>query len=306
MSARPVSRARRRWARVLVCVNLVIAAIMLCGWIPGPIGTAVSVLLPVLGVTAVAVMLATLLLVRRAAIAAAVGVVVFLIAAAPALPAFASVPADGALTIVSQNVRAQSGSGEASARDLMAQHPDVVTLTELDADSRAAAADVLAETYPYSYAVGTVGVWSIYPLSNGEPLDLGLGWNRALRVTVEAPTGNTAVYLIHAASVRPGAQSARDEMLTELAATVREDESPRIIALGDFNAATTDPALQGLSAELSHARTTDGSAGFTWPAAFPVVRIDHVFQRGFNVAASETLRAGSSDHLAVVATLSSK
>lgn len=303
MSTPAIRRKRRRGARVLVGVNLALAALMLCGWIPGPVGTAVAVLLPGLGVIAIVVTLATLLLVRRAAIPASAAVAVFLIAAAPAMPAFASTPGTTSISIVSQNVRAQSGSGAASAQDLIAQHPDVVTLTELDAESRTAAADVLEESYPYSYAVGTVGVWSRHPLTDGEPLDLGLGWNRALRVTVQAPTGDTVVYLVHAASVRPGAQDARDEMLAELAATVRDDDAPRVIALGDFNAATTDPALLPLSAELTRARSTDGGTGFTWPAGFPVVRIDHVFQRGFAVARSDTLRAGTSDHLAVLATL---
>ncbi len=42
-------------------------------------------------------------------------------------------------------------------------------------------------------------------------------------------------------------------MLAELAATIGDDDAPRVIALGDFNAATTDPALLPLSAELTRA-----------------------------------------------------
>lgn len=306
MTKREPSSTRRKWARVMVGINLVIACILVAGWMPGPVGTAVSIILPLLGIVALVVLLVTVLLVPRAGIAASVAVLLFLLVAAPAMPALPRSAGEDALTIASQNVRAQSGNGEASARALMEQSPDIVTLTELDWESREEADAVLSEQYEYSYAVGTVGIWSVYPLFDSEALDLGLGWNRALRVIVEAPAGDTSVYLIHAASLRPGTQSARDEMLAELAATVREDESPRIIALGDFNAATTDPALRGLASELDRARPTDGLMGFTWPAKFPLARIDHLFQRGFEVASSETLRAGSSDHLAILVVLSSR
>lgn len=288
---------------MLVVLSLLLGLIIVIGWVPGVLGTAVSVVLPVLAVLTVVLALVTLLVLPRAAIASSLAVIVALIAAAPALPGLPGSPGESALTIVSQNVRAQSGGGASSADDLRADAPDIVALTELDAASREAAGAALAEQYPYAYAVGTVGVWSAYPLSSGEPLDLGLGWNRALRVTVQAPAGDIRLYLVHAASVRPGAQTARDGMLAELAATVRDDDSPRIIALGDFNSATTDPALRALGAELSLVRPTDGTLGLSWPTAFPLVKIDHVFQRGFRVSSATTQRAGVSDHLATVTVL---
>lgn len=299
MTKRKLSSTRRQWAHVMVGINIVIACILVAGWVPGPVGTAVSIVLPLLGIVALVVVLVTVVLVPRAGIAASVAVLLFLFVAAPAMPTLPRAAEEDALTIASQNVRVRSGNREASARALMEQSPDIVTLTELDWTSREEADAVLSEQYEYSYAVATVGIWSVYPLFDGEALDLGLGWNRTLRITVEAPAGDTSVYLIHAASLRPGALSARDEMLAELATTVREDESPRIIALGDFNAATTDPALRGLASEIDRARPSDGLTGFTWPAKFPLARIDHLFQRGFNVASSETLRAGTSDHLAI-------
>ncbi|GAB3596842.1 endonuclease/exonuclease/phosphatase family protein [Microbacterium tumbae] len=300
---RRTSRTRRRTAGVLVVLSILLALVIVIGWTPGPLGTGVSVVLPLLGVLAILIALVTLVVLPRAAIATALAVVLFLVAVAPAFPAFPGSSGDSALTIVSQNVRAQSG-GEASANDLMAGGPDVITLTELDAASRDAAGQALSEQYPHSYAVGTVGVWSRYPLTSGEPLGLGLGWNRALRVTVQAPAGDIRLYLVHAASVRPGAQSARDGMLSELADAVRADDAPRLIALGDFNAATTDPALHAIGAELALVRPTDGSLGFSWPARFPLVKIDHVFQRGFDVSSATTRAAGVSDHLATVTVLS--
>lgn len=304
MAKRPTRMPRRRRAaRALVGANAVIAIVILAGWIPGPVGSAVSVMLPFLGILAIAVALTTLAVVPRAAIAASAAVLVWVVAIAPALPALPGPSSPTSVTIVSQNVQARSGGSGESAAELMAGHPDVITLTELDWDSREAADRVLAESYEYSYAVGTVGIWSVHPLVGGEALDLGLGWARALHVTVQSPTGDTSIYLIHAASLRPGVQTARDEMLTELAKVVRGDASPRVIALGDFNAATTDPALHNLDAVLNLVRPTGGLTGFTWPATFPLVKIDHVFQRGFEVITATTRHAGLSDHLATLTTL---
>lgn len=293
---------RQRTARALVVAGLVVALVIAAGWIPGPVGTAVSVILPLLGILSVALFLLVLAVQRRAALAAALAPLVWLLAAVPAFPAL-PVPAAGPeFTITSQNVRAQSGGGAASVLALAADEPDVITLTELDDESRAAAHEALAARYPYSFGVGTVGIWSLHPLASPQPLDLDLGWNRALRVTVQAPEGDVDVYLVHAASLRPGVQSARDHMLAALADLVRDDPAPRVVALGDFNAATTDPALAPIAAQLDRVRPTDG-LGYTWPAAFPLVRIDHVFQRGFAVDSSVTRRAGASDHLATLTAL---
>lgn len=295
--------ARQRTAQALVVASLAVALVIAAGWMPGPVGTAVSVILPLLGILAVVLTGLVLAVRRRAALAAAVAPLVWMLAAVPLFPALPAAARGPEFTIASQNVRAQSGGGAASVVALAAEEPGVITLTELDDESRAAAGEALADRYPYSYGVGTVGIWSVHPLSSPQPLDLDLGWSRALRVTVQAPAGDIAVYLVHAASLRPGVQSARDQMLTHLAGLVRDDPASRVVALGDFNAATTDPALAPLAAELDRVRPTDG-LGFTWPAVFPLVRIDHVFQRGFAVGSAETRRAGASDHLATMTRLS--
>jgi len=245
--------------------------------------------------------LTALFLARRVLIVVLVPVLVWFLAMAPALPALPSSAAPAAeLTIVSQNVRARSGGASASATEIARSGADVIALTELDGDSLAAASAALADDYPHSYTVGTVAVWSRYPLANAEPLTLGLGWRRALRVEVQAPSTPVAVYVLHAASVRPGQQHDRDVMLNGLAAQIAADPVTALVAVGDFNAPSTDPALAALRAEADWVRPTDGSLGFTWPAAFPLVRIDHVFTRGLDAVASSTMRAGNSDHLATV------
>ncbi|WP_431826103.1 endonuclease/exonuclease/phosphatase family protein [Microbacterium algeriense] len=305
---RPPGLRRRatRQARGISAVSLLLTVVVACGWIPGVVGTAVAAVLPWLGLVLLALLLTALLRARRVMVLILVPALLWLLALAPALPAPAT-PAPGpsasTLTVMSQNVRAHSGGAAASATELAAGGADVIALTELDGESLSAAQQALAEEYPYAYAVGTVAVWSRYPFSTTEPLTLGLGWKRALRVEVQSPQRQVAVYVLHAASVRPGHQHDRDTMLQGIAAQVAADPAAAIIAVGDFNAPSTDPSLAAMRSEADWVRPTDGTLGFTWPAAFPVVRIDHVFVRGLDVIASRTVRAGSSDHLATVTTV---
>jgi len=200
------------------------------------------------------------------------------------------------LTVVSENVDADNGDPAATVADLAARHPQVIALQELTPTSTAAALAGLDSAYPHHYIVGTVGVWSDLPLSHGQSLTLGLGWKRALRVDVETDAGTVRLYALHAASLRPGQFAKRDEMLSSLAATLRADTSQRVVALGDFNAASTDRAFRQLLGTVDEPRTSQWGLGFTWPAQFPVARVDHVLERGLEVASSLVLPANGSDH----------
>lgn len=297
-------RSRTRAARALGGLALFALIATACTWVPGPVGTAGAALLPWLGIVLGLLVVLALLSARRVLLLLVAPVVVWAIALAPALPAVgAAAAASPALTVASQNVRAHSGGVAASAAELTATGADVVALVELDGDSLSVARDALATEYPYSFAVGTVGVWSRLPIGDAQPLDLGLGWKRALRVTVQGEDAATTVYVVHAASVRPGHQDDRDAMLSALAAGVAADPSASVLVVGDFNAASTDPALRPLRAQLDWVRPTDGTLGLTWPAAMPATRIDHVFSRGLTVLSSTTARAGNSDHLATLTTV---
>lgn len=294
-------RTTTHHARRLAIAGIAVLILIACGWIPGVLGTAGAALLPWLGLVVLALVVTALFLARRVIVLLAVPALLWFLAMAPALPGLpASASAETELTIASQNVRAHSGGAATSASELAQSEADVIALTELDGDSLSAASEVLADGYPHSYTVGTVALWSRYPLVNAEPLTLGLGWKRALRVEVQSPAGTVAVYVLHAASVRPGQQQDRDAMLDGIADQVASDEATALVVVGDFNAPSTDPSLAALRAEAEWVRPTDGTLGLTWPAAFPLVRIDQVFVRGLDVVTSNTLRAGNSDHLATM------
>lgn len=286
--------------------GLILLFAVICAWVPGVIGTAAAAALPWTGLALAIVAVLALFLARRVLIVLLVPALAWTLAIFPSLPGPGSNPATDAapVTVVSQNVRAHSGGAAASADDLASLDADVIALTELDADSLTAASSALAEEYPHSYAIGTVGVWSRFPIDDAVPLTLGLDWKRALRVSVQTPDADVAVYVLHAASVRPGQQHDRDMMLSGIAQAVADDEAGSIIVVGDFNAASADPALSAVRSELDWVRPTDGTLGMTWPVSLPLVRIDHVFVRGLDVNSSTTRRAGNSDHLATVTSVS--
>ncbi|MDF2509945.1 MAG: hypothetical protein K0Q52_3804 [Microbacterium sp.] len=294
-------RTTTRHARRLAIAGFAVLILVVCGWIPGVMGTAAAALLPWLGLVLLTLVITAAFLARRVILLLLLPVLFWLLVMAPAFPGLpAAATAETDLTIASQNVRAHSGSAAASATELARSDADVVALTELDGDSLTAASEVLAAAYPHSYTVGTVALWSRYPLANAEPLTLGLSWKRALRVEVQSPAGPVSVYVLHAASVRPGQQQDRDTMLHGIAEEVASDEATAIVVVGDFNAPSTDPSLGALRTEAEWVRPTDGTLGFTWPAALPLVRIDQVFVRGLEVVTSSTLRTGNSDHLATM------
>lgn len=207
------------------------------------------------------------------------------------------------LTVSSQNIKAGSGSAVESARELASMGSDVIALQELDAGGALRVTSALRTKYPYHFDVGTVGVWSKYPLSQSQSLDLGLGWKRALTTQVETKNGSVRLYAIHAASARQNDHGNRDEMLAQLASTLRSDKSPAVIAVGDFNATSTDRAFLPLTETLDEPNQDRGMFGFTWPnEPFGFMRLDHIMQRGLDVTSNSVVPAGQSDHRAIRAT----
>ena len=92
----------------------------------------------------------------------------------------------------------------------------MVALQEIDGASRDAVDAELNPHYEFSYRIGTVGLWSSYPILNASPQGLGLGWNRALSADLDTPGGLVRIYVVHAASARPLEHTDRDTMLANL------------------------------------------------------------------------------------------
>lgn len=310
-TATTTPRPRTRLGIAVVVSSLAITFILLAhAWLPDIAGLGLIVdsgliwlgaLIPFVALAGIAA--------RRKYLAAAVMVpaVVWSLLFVPGMiPLAWSAPSASpdSLTVVSQNLQAESGTAAESAGTLAATGAQVIALQEIDGTSRASVDAELEPHYEHSYLIGTVGLWSAYPIRNAQPQDLGLGWNRALSADVETPAGLVRIYVVHAASARPTEHAGRDTMLANLADTVAADASERIIVVGDFNAASSDRHFSQLTTHLSEPQNDGGLAGFTWPASpFPVTRLDHLLQRGMTVTSNTVMKAGSSDHLAIRASL---
>ncbi len=203
---------------------------------------------------------------------------------------------DAVVTLASENIMTNNPRPSDAANALAATNADVVAIQEFDNDGREAVNDALGTAYPHSEVVSTVGVWSKRPLVNPQSLDLGLTWARALSVDVDTPSGQTRIYVVHLDSVRIGDSVGRDKMLGNLADAIRADKSPRIAVIGDFNTATTDRKFSQLTDLAPEVHTSDFGFGFTWPAQFPAVRLDHALVRGLQGVSSRILDNNGSDH----------
>ncbi|MGR6319199.1 endonuclease/exonuclease/phosphatase family protein [Micromonospora soli] len=213
-------------------------------------------------------------------------------------------PAAGAgpasVRVASQNLRSGNPDPAATLDALVGAAPDLIGLQEVDDGDRVEAA--LGHRYPHRAAVSTVALWSRWPIRASHGVDTGLGWDRALRAVVAAPQGDLVVYVVHLGSARAGHTATRDETLAALAATVRADDAPRLVVLGDLNTATTDRVFVPLTRLLRDAQADAGQGfGFTWPADLPVTRPDHVLYRGLTPTAAGVLHTPDSDHRAVTA-----
>jgi vancomycin resistance protein VanJ len=223
---------------------------------------------------------------------------------------FTDKTADGGdLRVVSHNVNALNADPAGTARQLASDGADLIALQEIAAPHVAAYAEELRDTHPYHHVEGTVGLWSAYPLSASRSVDTGIGWSRALRTTVAAPGGDIAVYAAHLPSVRVQFRSGftagqRDESARLLGDAIAGDRLERVVLLGDLNGTMNDRALAPVTAQM---RSTQGAAGdgmgFTWPASFPLTRIDQIMVKGLEPVSSWTMAGTGSDHLPVAAAL---
>lgn len=208
------------------------------------------------------------------------------------------------LTVATQNVGAKLAQPTATAKKLVAQKLDVVTVQELESKSGNIIKRQLDDSYRYSQVTDSIGVWSKYRLSPPQQIGLGLKWPRAFRTSFTTSQGKVTMYVVHMPSVRIGAESTRNAALEKLAGIVKQDRSKRIILAGDLNAGGADRYLSELTDVLDDSTTQTGFGfGNTWPARLPLVRPDHVLTKGFTAKDDTVLDAGTSDHRAVVTKL---
>ncbi|MFE1885661.1 endonuclease/exonuclease/phosphatase family protein [Streptomyces diastatochromogenes] len=215
--------------------------------------------------------------------------------------------AGGDLMVATHNVNADNPDPAATARDVASSGADLLALEELPASAVPVYEKALASTYKYHAVVGTVGLWSKYPMTDVKDVDIKLGWKRAMRATVTTPKGPLAVYVAHLPSVRVKVEAGftarqRDKSADALGEAIADEPLRRVVLLGDLNGTMNDRSLNAVTSQL---RSTQGAAGsgfgFSWPASFPMARIDQIMVRGVEPESSWTLPRTDSDHLPVAA-----
>ncbi|MFJ6012927.1 endonuclease/exonuclease/phosphatase family protein [Streptomyces sp. NPDC092952] len=304
----PVLRTGRTASAVAAGAALLMVGHPLVPNRPGHLGSLLETLLPWTGLVVPALLLTALL--RRSVPA----VVAALLLGAVWVGVFGPLLLGGGsgtkpdLTVVTHNVGATNPDPTATARALLAADPDLVALEEITDDALPAYRAVLDRRLPHSVHIGTVALWSRYPLAETRRITIDPGWSRSLRARVQAPTGPLAVYVVHLPSVRVGAAGfttgRRDAALAALDLVLDHERRKKVLLLGDLNGATTDRRLAPLMSRLASVEDEAGSGfGFSWPAAFPIARVDHILVRGVVPTDAWTLPATGSDHRPVAASL---
>jgi vancomycin resistance protein VanJ len=115
------------------------------------------------------------------------------------------------------------------------------------------------------------------------------------------------VYVAHLPSVRVKMKAGftarqRDRSADALGEAIADEPLKRVVLLGDLNGTMNDRALNAVTSQM---RSTQGAAGsgfgFSWPASFPMARIDQIMVRDIEPVTSWTLPETSSDHLPIAA-----
>ncbi|BAC73658.1 hypothetical protein AQJ43_14310 [Streptomyces avermitilis] len=299
----------RRGLVVAACAVVLALVMVLHAQIPntiGNLGSLVETFLPWLGVFVP--LLLALGLVRRSATA----VIAVLLPTIVWLNLFGGLLTDragsgGDLTVATHNVNADNTDPSGTARDVAASGADVVALEELTATAVPVYEKALAATYKYHSVQGTVGLWSKYPLKDVRPVDIKLGWTRAMRATIVTPFGEIAGYVAHLPSVRVKLAAGftahqRDKSADALGEAIADETLRDVVLLGDLNGTMNDRSLSNITSQL---RSTQGAAGsgfgFSWPASFPMARIDQIMVKGVDPVTSWTLPRTGSDHLPIAA-----
>jgi vancomycin resistance protein VanJ len=306
------AKGRSTWRRGWIIALLALCVTCLLAFhadVPdsfGNFGSLLETFLPWVGV-AVPVLLVPALL-RRSATA----LIVLLLPTALWVNLFGALLTDksgGAydFTVVQHNVWAYNKDLGGTVKVLEAADPNIISLVEVSATELPVLEHDLAPEYPYRAVEGTVGLWSKDPLTDTEPVDIKIGWVRALRTTVETPEGSVAVFVAHMPSVRvkfDGGFTAnqRDVSANALGQALADEKLPRVILLGDLNGTMNDRSLAPITSQMRSAQGSAGSGfGFSWPAQFPMARIDQIMTRGVTPTDAWTLPRTGSDHLPIAA-----
>jgi endonuclease/exonuclease/phosphatase (EEP) superfamily protein YafD len=215
-----------------------------------------------------------------------------------------------AIRLLALNVEYSQATGAAASRQIKANNPDIVVLSELSVKNLRG---LDLKQYRYSWerpeesAFGQ-GIYSRWPIVDRAT------WSyqevTMAIATVQTPRGAVRVYQVHTMAPQNSrgrvVWAAQLKRLTEL---LNAEQLP-FIAAGDFNASTWDGPYSGVLGGRKHIVDAGAGRGYlpTWPSGRkwlpPVYELDHVLvPRDIGVRHFRVLGPMGSDHRAVVADL---
>jgi endonuclease/exonuclease/phosphatase (EEP) superfamily protein YafD len=255
---------------------------------------------------------------QLAAIYLLLGVVGVLWVLLPMLPPFfAPAPEGTALRLLTFNVFPENRDLPAAETWLLEQDADVIAVQELNGELPA-----LVDAYPH-HATQERGflLVSRFPIVENETITLGEQIQQ--RVVLDIDGTQVTLYNLHLImpldedESKPLLlrydESRRNAQIRELLGYL-ENESGRLLVVGDFNMSEWSPVYGSLRAALNDAyRASAAGIGATWPGGAseelddvlpPLVRLDYVFYRGA-IQPTSALVGNSlgSDHLPLIVDL---
>lgn len=215
----------------------------------------------------------------------------------------------GDLTLLTYNIaRGTQGSAERLASQIRAQNADLITLQETNGWNAEFTPTLLRQLPEYEVARTSEGgellTLSRLPILGTREIQLPETSRRLLVTTLQTPDGELNVVNVHFSTVMVSGVlqgqviPTRNRRSLQLERLLAETAGlPRVVAAGDFNTPPRGRVYRALTAEFANAWDSAGAGfGYSFPAPFPLLRIDHVWSRGLVPVQTEVLEAGGSDH----------
>jgi vancomycin resistance protein VanJ len=230
----------------------------------------------------------------------------------------------GDLRVMTWNIESLGESPPGVLAAIRREAPDVLLLQEITRDRGPDPLPWLEARLPgwASVHAGDVAIFSPHRLGRARrhPMELGLSTRVVLQVPMRLHGRTVQVITVHFSTALP--RPLREHVWNhprhsmQIAAAVRARQSEKLLAViertaeptvvgGDFNSPPGSVAFEWVADRLQSAFDTAGTGfGWTFPARFPLLRIDHLFvSRDLRVLNCRVLPLRASDHRPVVADL---
>ena len=227
------------------------------------------------------------------------------------------------LRVMTYNIRAADYGLNRIIATIQKSEADIIALQEVDKlvrrtgriDQPKIIARSLGMYYTFrkhfSYQGGEFGLalLSRYKIDRVERVRVRRSNLVLLKARVHTPERPVSVLVVHfhptnpldEATIRKENDAARFREAKHALEIATTYNTPFLI-MGDFNANSSSPAYDLFAEKFQDCCRIGGLWYKTWPAKFPVTRIDYVWvSRHFKVLGCRTLKSSASDHLPVVA-----